>query len=378
MIWVVPAGVSAALRARGAHHDVRADGNRKGSLALQRGGHVKRNRRVGDDAAELLRDEEERLVAAVVNLRNVNGTADGVAKIVVAQRWARDAVQLIEVVVGVQVVVAEELISATVQLVGAGPRNHVYLAGSRATVLRGVGVAQRLKFGNRIDAGEREQRQIRAAVHVIGTVDRPVVGTGTLTANRKGNRIGAAQRVGGSEIDLVRGAGKSDARLQAKQLLVIACAQFKLAHLRTVDQTGDLRIFKVDLQRVGGHRQALLGTSTQRAVHREAVVHVQDEPGHGDSLKAGIRNRDGIRAERQRCRRIEPLVVRGDGPHILVAIRVAQHNRRTFYQRPGRIRDGSADGAADFLRRPAQTKADRKNDCCGTKKALDTMQGKAS
>ena len=304
------------MRARRADDDVSADRHGKVARALRLGGHVERHGRVRDDAPELLRKEEEGLAPAVVDLWDQDRSADRVAEVVVTQRRPGDAVQVVEVVVGVQVVVAEELVRRTMQRICARARNHVDLAGRGASVLRRVGIALGLELRDRIHAGKREQRQIRSAVDIVGTVDGPVVRACTLAADGKRDRVCAAQRVGRPKIDLVAGSRIGYAGLQAQQLLVVARAQHQLPYLRAVDQAGDGAVLEVHLQ----------GHVLFRAAYREltadgqAVIHMQHQARHRDGLKARIRHLDRVGAQGQRSRRVKAGVVGRQRSHGLAAI----------------------------------------------------------
>ena len=141
---------------------------------------------IGDDAADFLREEEESLVlGGVVVVWNVEGTAEGVAKIVIAERRTLDGFAVVEKVVGGQPVVTEELVGVTVESAGAGLGGDDDLASSGAAVFGFVLAAEHHEFGNGVDAGVGEQGEIGAAVHVIGAVDSPVVGAATLPADGK-------------------------------------------------------------------------------------------------------------------------------------------------------------------------------------------------
>src|SRR5260370_35724828 len=88
---------------------------------------------VGDDAAPFLRIEEEGLVFLLVEvMRNVNWAAEGESKIVPAKWRTSDGVQVVEEVIRVQLVVAEEFISASVELAGAAAGGHGDLTAGAA------------------------------------------------------------------------------------------------------------------------------------------------------------------------------------------------------------------------------------------------------
>src|SRR5712691_11469211 len=96
-------------------------------------------RRIGvsDNAASFLRHEEESLVALLVDFRNPDGAADSAAEVVITQRRTfHDGVgAVVEKSVGVQNVVAEKLINASVNVAGTGARDDIDLPARRAAGL---------------------------------------------------------------------------------------------------------------------------------------------------------------------------------------------------------------------------------------------------
>src|SRR5438270_12635217 len=108
------------------------------------------------------------------------------------------------------------------QAAGARARDDVHLAGGVAAKLGAVGAAQRLELGDGVDGRIREQREISAAVNVVGAINRPVVGCWTRPIDGKGYGVGCAggQRV--ADVELVAGTAIAYARLQDEKLLVVA------------------------------------------------------------------------------------------------------------------------------------------------------------
>ena len=85
------------------------------------------NGRVSDDAPPLLRVKEEGLV---LDYRATQSEAE----IVPAQRRPHDVVAIIEKVVGVQIIIAEELVSTAMELVSTTTRDHGYFGTGAAAV----------------------------------------------------------------------------------------------------------------------------------------------------------------------------------------------------------------------------------------------------
>src|SRR5262249_16973689 len=101
---------------------------------------------VGDDAARFFGEEEERFVALRIELRDVNGAPDGAAKIVIAERWASCAVEIIKVAVRVDIVAAEKLVDAAVKIRGAGAGDDIDLRARRTAGLGVVDAANDAKL----------------------------------------------------------------------------------------------------------------------------------------------------------------------------------------------------------------------------------------
>ena len=84
---------------------------------------------VVDDSSPLLRVKEECLVAIlIVDAGNEQRAAQGEAEVVPAQFGAVDSVTIVEEVIGVEHVIAEEVVRAAVELAGAAARDDRDLA----------------------------------------------------------------------------------------------------------------------------------------------------------------------------------------------------------------------------------------------------------
>ena len=202
-----------------------ADGNWESSGAHRAGGIARENEAaVGDDAAEFLREEEEGLVAAVIELAQPDRPADGVAVVVVVERGTLEAAEVVGEAVGGVVVAAIEFVQIAVQQIGSALCNQIDLAAGAAPELRAVGIADGLEFRDGIDAGVDQQRVIRAAIDVVRSVHGPRIGAAALSVDGKRDHVGFAGRIRQTDIELIA-AAVGDARLQANHLFVVAVIQ---------------------------------------------------------------------------------------------------------------------------------------------------------
>src|ERR1019366_6951308 len=92
----------------------------RGKLTAGEGG-------VGDDLAPLLRIEEEGLILP-------KRTAEGESKIVPPQGRTRDLIEVVEIVVGLQDIVAEKLVGAAMKSIRPRPGDEVDLAAGASPV----------------------------------------------------------------------------------------------------------------------------------------------------------------------------------------------------------------------------------------------------
>src|SRR5262249_38678693 len=89
--------------------------------------------RISNDAASFFGNEEKGLVTLRIEFGNVTRTADCAAKIIVTERRTLDAILVVEEAVCVQVVVAEKLVEAAVNVGCSGAGDDVDLgAGGTA------------------------------------------------------------------------------------------------------------------------------------------------------------------------------------------------------------------------------------------------------
>src|SRR5262249_48661013 len=124
------------------------------SLPLQGSWHNLISRRVRRKLAlKFLAPEEKRLVAELLeHFRDVNGSADGVARIVIAKQRSRQASDIVEERVCVQAVIAVIPVAAAVELLAAGLGYKGNLRAYAAAVLGLIGSGEHLEFGDGIHA----------------------------------------------------------------------------------------------------------------------------------------------------------------------------------------------------------------------------------
>jgi len=117
-------------------------------------------------------------------MRNQHRSAHRKAEIVVAQLGPCYTCLIIEVIVRIKDVVAEELVRSAMKRIRSRSRHHVQLTATIPAILGVVGSTQRDELRDRIHARIRKKRQIRSAVHVVRAVDHPIVGCRTIPVDR--------------------------------------------------------------------------------------------------------------------------------------------------------------------------------------------------
>src|ERR1041385_3173932 len=104
------------------------------------------------------------------------------------------------------------------------PCDHVDLASGAAAGLSAIKASKDLEFGNSINAWVVQQAEITAAVHVVGTIDGPVVLGEPVPIDGKINFVRSAAGGFHADKDVVRYSG-GDARRQRDQLFIVALAE---------------------------------------------------------------------------------------------------------------------------------------------------------
>ena len=97
--------------------------------------------------------------------------------------------------------------------VGAAAGDDADFAGRRASMFGEEIGALHLEFGDRIDTGVGQQQQIRATLHIVGSIDEEAILGRTATIDGKVDLVRKAGRVGSADIELVGGHVGGDPRL---------------------------------------------------------------------------------------------------------------------------------------------------------------------
>ena len=129
-------------------------------------------------AVPLLRPEEEELVLD-------DRSAQVVPKIIAAQHVLRNAVQIVEVISCVQLVIATEIEHAPMELIGSTSSNDVDNRAHRLAVFGTVAVAQDLKFLDRVNGGVYQNGSIRPDVIIVHAIDRKNVASRAVPVYRE-------------------------------------------------------------------------------------------------------------------------------------------------------------------------------------------------
>src|SRR5215472_571650 len=135
---------NAGARGGVAHANLHWQGSRQFCRGRQLGAG---KRIVGDNPAPLLGEEKESLALD-------DWSSNGVSEIVPTQRRARKVREVVEIVIGLQYIIAEELVGAAMKRVRPRAGGNIELAARASSVLRQIIRPQHLDFGYRIDAGE--------------------------------------------------------------------------------------------------------------------------------------------------------------------------------------------------------------------------------
>src|SRR5262249_9712538 len=80
------------------------------------------------------RSEEERAIVSIIDVRDYQWPAGPAAEPVFNLSWLRYSVLIVEKRIGVQDLITVEFKQASVEIVGAGRRDHLYLRGARSGI----------------------------------------------------------------------------------------------------------------------------------------------------------------------------------------------------------------------------------------------------
>ncbi len=130
--------------------------------------------------------KEEGLVLAVVGFGNHYRAADGAAELVELERRPGAAAFIGEKIVGVELVIAKELVERKVRIVGPGLGDHVEDAAGGAPILRAEGVGIHLEFLHRVGIGV-DDRLILGRRRIRRSIQQKLIGAGPLAVDGDGH-----------------------------------------------------------------------------------------------------------------------------------------------------------------------------------------------
>ena len=231
--------------------------------------------------------EEEDLAAAVEDLGKDDGTTEGEAELVALEGRLR-LLGSVEEVLGVELLVAEELEGGAVEVVGPGLEVDVDDAAHGAAVLGGVGVGLDLELLDGVDGGLDHLAAALGAGELVGVVvdavDHEVV-LGDLHA--AGAEAAVAAAAGGLD-----GAGREQG-----ELVVLAAVEGHVDDAAVVDHLALAGFDGVELQGVGGDDDVLGdGADFKGEIEFGPLIDREDDAGTSDGLEALLLDGDGVGA----------------------------------------------------------------------------------
>ena len=245
----------------------------------------------------LIAAEEEQLVLD-------DGAADDAAELIALQRVAVGG----EIVLGVEVVVAEEVEDRAVEGIGSGARDDVDDRAGMEAVLRGEAGGLHAEFLNGIGEWER-QVHVGERVGVVGAVHQ-VLGLGALAAG-DGERDFAGIVLGADVVARGRGGGGAGKQNQVRRLPAV---EGNVDHALRVD---DLRYGLILGLHHGGrgvHLDGLGGSAHFEAdVNAQVVADLDDDAGLHEGLKSLLADAELIRSHGKVGKAVSAVGSAGDG-----------------------------------------------------------------
>ena len=219
----------------------------------------------------------------MVQAGNIEGTANGVAEIVLFIFRTGDALGIVLPGISVEKIVAEILEGAAVELAGAGFGFDFDGARAVAAVLRAVVGGEDFKFGDSFEVGVDVEGLVAAIVHVVAAVELPVVVLVAAAVDAEGD---VASNADGSFIfaGLV-----GDARGEGDELAEVAAIEFELIDLFAGDGGADFRGLSVYLGDVFAVDDHFLGdgADSEGDVNAGLLRNVENDLLDEEFLKAG-------------------------------------------------------------------------------------------
>src|SRR5579884_3647877 len=137
----------------------------------------------------------------MVDMRNDDRATYGIAEIVIPERRTRKTVCVIEKIIGIQLVIPEELVGIAVKVVSPAASDGCDLATSIPAGLSRIGIANHLDLLDRIDTGVLLNGDVGATVEQIGPIERPVVLALPQAIDRNADDVVATCWVGGAQVN---------------------------------------------------------------------------------------------------------------------------------------------------------------------------------
>ena len=287
--------------------------------------HLRGRHGVDEHAPQLLAEpvvvgEEERLVRD-------NRAADGASELILLERRLLLAGAVREEVVGVELVVAQELVGDAVKRVAAGFGDDVDLPAGIPPLIGGIEVGLNLEFLDRLDvrAKHRHERQPRVVVDpVVQVVVRvfPVAVDEQLRAwteviGPRAAHDGAAHA----------GAGARHARAERGQLHEVASAERQVLNLFLLDHGAEHRRLRLEQRRGARDRHGLADQADfELQVDGGALIDLQLDAGALDLAKPLDFGVEPVAARLQRGKDVCARRARGDGAADAGRL-VRQHDR---------------------------------------------------
>ena len=254
--------------------------------------------------------------------RNIDRAAKGISVIILFVR--RNAV--LEIVRGIKRVVAYELIDVAVESVGAGLSLYFHSARAVTTVLSSVVRSEDAKFGNRFQARVNVQRGVASVIHVVATIQFPVVVLDTAAVDAEANVAINSDRA------FVLTRLVADTWNQRHQLSEVAAVQFQLCDLFPGYHAGQIRRLGFHLGNLfaADHNLGIRGTNNQRNVHAGFLTDIQLYRFGRKGLESRSRNADVVGTSAKAGNQVLAISVRG-GLAVNPLGRVANRDFRAVY-----------------------------------------------
>ena len=292
----------------------------------------------------LVVEHEKRLVAAVVQAREGDGSVKQEAVLIQLVIRLLDVVHLEEILVRVERLAPRELVDRSVQRVGARLEGDVHHAVGGAAVLRVVAVGDDFELLDRIH--RRHIRDVVAPLNgvVRGAVEQELV-VAVLAAVDGPVRDGPV--VEGPVVD--GGAVVVHPRHQHGEHERVARVERQLVHAIVVDHQAAVRLGRLEDGRFG-HDAHLLAqlTELELEVHRRGLADFEPDVGLTHFPEAGELRGDGVEAGAEKRNRVHALGRRRRGGE-LAGVVVGRGDGGARNDQAVRVADAAGHGGAELL-----------------------------